>query len=47
MPIITARPSCVPAMLMRPARVPWVMLFATIRVTVGPGTMTTMKQANT
>ena len=46
-PIITARPSWVPATLSRPARVPCVMLLATINVTVGPGMMVMTKQATT
>jgi hypothetical protein len=45
MPIISASASCVPATFRRPARVPWVRLLATIRVTVGPGTMAIRKQA--
>ncbi len=47
MPMQSARPSWVPAMLMRPARVPYFKLLATISVTVGPGTITSTMQAAT
>ena len=43
-PIIKASPSWVPATLSSPARVPWLRLFATMSVTVGPGmTVNTMQ----
>jgi len=47
MPIIEASPSCVPATLMSPARVPWVMLLAMMSDTVGPGTIVIATQAAT
>ena len=46
-PSIMARPSCVPATLSRPARVPWVRLLAMISVTVGPGMIVMRMQAAT
>jgi hypothetical protein len=45
--IITPSPSCVPATLSSPARVPCDRLLATISVTVGPGMMVMTKQATT
>jgi hypothetical protein len=45
--IIRPRPICVPATLSRPARVPCARLFATITVTVGPGTIAMTKQVRT
>ena len=47
MPIMAASPSWVPAMLMSPARVPWVMLFAMMSETVGPGTIVIATHAAT
>jgi hypothetical protein len=44
--IISPRPSWVPATFKRPARVPWVRLLATIKVTVGPGMMVMTKQVS-
>ena len=44
-PTNTASPSCVPATLARPARVPCVSELATISVTVGPGTSVKTTQA--
>ena len=45
-PSMIARPSCVPATLSSPARVPWVRLFAMMSVTVGPGMMVIRMQAS-
>ena len=45
--IINPSPICVPATLSSPARVPCVRLFATITVTVGPGTIVITTQAST
>jgi hypothetical protein len=45
--IITPRPSCVPATLSSPARVPCARLLATMTVTVGPGMMAIRMQAST
>jgi hypothetical protein len=47
MPIITPRPSWVPATLSSPARVPCARLLAMITVTVGPGINVITAQAST